>query len=143
MGKLNVFLFLFFGVSKMFLNFTPQLFDTEQKCISLSRIKLNGAFLKLGARNPNEAEIELLMRRKEFLDEIHQVEGNKNGTLFRVDHCLCTVFSFSLFCQGVRGRFQKKTTYITIDFHNIMCRRFKTELDGQDGIISPNPKRPL
>ena len=39
----------------------------------ISRIKLNSAFLKLGARNPNEAELELLMRRKEFLDEIHQV----------------------------------------------------------------------
>jgi len=40
---------------------------------TLIRIKLNGAFLKLGARNPNQAETELLMRRKEFLDEIHQV----------------------------------------------------------------------
>jgi hypothetical protein len=37
------------------------------------RIRLNSAFLKLGARNPDQAEVELLMRRKEFLDEVHQV----------------------------------------------------------------------
>jgi hypothetical protein len=35
---------------------------------------LNTAFLKLGARNPDQAELELLMRRKEFLDEVHQVK---------------------------------------------------------------------
>jgi hypothetical protein len=39
----------------------------------LSRIRLNKAYLKLGARNPDQAELELLMRRKEFLDEVHQV----------------------------------------------------------------------
>jgi hypothetical protein len=36
---------------------------------------LNTAFLKLGARNPDQAELELLMRRKEFLDEVHQVKN--------------------------------------------------------------------
>jgi hypothetical protein len=35
---------------------------------------LNKAYLKLGARNPDQAEVELLMRRKEFLDEVHQVQ---------------------------------------------------------------------
>jgi hypothetical protein len=41
---------------------------------SSSRIRLNKAYLKLGARNPDQAEVELLMRRKEFLDEVHQVQ---------------------------------------------------------------------
>merc|ERR1712156_1069068 len=40
---------------------------------TLTRIRLNTAFLQLGFRNPGQAETELLMRRKEFLDEIHQV----------------------------------------------------------------------
>ena len=40
---------------------------------TLIRIKLNTAYLRLGARNEGEAETELLMRRKELLDEVHQV----------------------------------------------------------------------
>lgn len=50
-----------------------KMFHPSHYIPTLTRIKLNTAFLKLGARNPNEAEIELLMRRKEFLDEVHQV----------------------------------------------------------------------
>ncbi|XP_023337013.1 uncharacterized protein LOC111708015 [Eurytemora carolleeae] len=49
-----------------------KMFHPSHYICTLNRIKLNSAFLKLGARNPNEAELELLMRRKEFLDEIHQ-----------------------------------------------------------------------
>ena len=40
---------------------------------TLIRIKLNTAYLRLGARNEGQAEVELLMRRKEVIDEVHQV----------------------------------------------------------------------
>ena len=46
----------------------------------IPRIKLNTAFLKLSARNPNQAETEILMRRKEFLDDIHQVSVHTADT---------------------------------------------------------------
>jgi len=49
-----------------------KMFHPNHYIPTLTRIKLNTAFLKLGARNPNQAETELLMRRKEFLDEVHQ-----------------------------------------------------------------------
>ena len=50
-----------------------KMFHPSHYIPTLTRIKLNSAFLKLGARNEGEAEVELLMRRKEFLDEVHQV----------------------------------------------------------------------
>ena len=37
------------------------------------RIKMNTAFLRLSLRNSEEAVCELLMRRKELLDEVYQV----------------------------------------------------------------------
>ena len=37
------------------------------------RIKMNTAFLRLSLRNKEEAVCELLMRRKELLDEVYQV----------------------------------------------------------------------
>ena len=40
---------------------------------TLVRIKMNTAFLRLSQRNAGEAECELLMRRKELLDEVYQV----------------------------------------------------------------------
>ena len=50
-----------------------KMFHPSHYLPTLTRIKLNTAFLKLGARNEGNAEVELLMRRKEFLDEVHQV----------------------------------------------------------------------
>lgn len=50
-----------------------KMFHPSHYIPTLTRIKLNTAFLKLGARNEGNAELELLMRRKEFLDEVHQV----------------------------------------------------------------------
>jgi len=50
-----------------------KMFHPSHYVATLARIKLNTAFLRLGYRNPDNAELELLMRRKEFLDEIHQV----------------------------------------------------------------------
>jgi len=50
-----------------------KMFHPSHYICTLTRIKLNTAFLKLGARNPTEAQTEILMRRKEFLDEVHQV----------------------------------------------------------------------
>jgi len=50
-----------------------KMFHPSHYIPTLTRIKLNSAYLKLGARNPDKAETELLMRRKEFLDEVHQV----------------------------------------------------------------------
>jgi len=50
-----------------------KMFHPSNYIPTLIRIKLNSAYLKLGARNPDQAETELLMRRKEFLDEVHQV----------------------------------------------------------------------
>jgi len=50
-----------------------KMFHPSHYIPTLTRIKLNSAFLKLGGRNEGNAEIELLMRRKEFLDEVHQV----------------------------------------------------------------------
>jgi len=49
-----------------------KMFHPNHYIPTLTRIKLNTAFLKLSARNPNQAETEILMRRKEFLDDIHQ-----------------------------------------------------------------------
>jgi len=50
-----------------------KMFHPSHYIPTLTRIRLNTAFLQLGFRNPNQAETELLMRRKEFLDEVHQV----------------------------------------------------------------------
>jgi len=50
-----------------------KMFHPWHHVATLARIKLNTAFLRLGARNPDNAEVELLMRRKELLDDIHQV----------------------------------------------------------------------
>ena len=50
-----------------------KMFHPNHYLPTLTRIKLNTAFLKLGARNEGNAEVELLMRRKEFLDDVHQV----------------------------------------------------------------------
>jgi len=50
-----------------------KMFHPWHQVCTLARIKLNTAFLKLGSRNPDKAELELLMRRKELLDDIHQV----------------------------------------------------------------------
>jgi len=50
-----------------------KMFHPSHYLPTLTRIKLNTAFLKLGARNEGNAEVEILMRRKEFLDEVHQV----------------------------------------------------------------------
>merc|ERR1719481_264668 len=50
-----------------------KMFHPWHHVATLARIKLNTAFLRLSARNPNNAEMELLMRRKELLDDIHQV----------------------------------------------------------------------
>eukprot|EP00090_Calanus_glacialis_P002954 TRINITY_DN12154_c0_g1_i1.p1 TRINITY_DN12154_c0_g1~~TRINITY_DN12154_c0_g1_i1.p1 ORF type:complete len:553 (-),score=159.07 TRINITY_DN12154_c0_g1_i1:57-1715(-) len=49
-----------------------KMFHPNHYLPTLTRIKLNTAFLKLGARNEGNAEVELLMRRKEFLDDVHQ-----------------------------------------------------------------------
>jgi len=53
-----------------------KMFHPSHYIATLLRIRLNSAFMKLGYRNPDKAEIELLMRRKEFLDEVHQVIEN-------------------------------------------------------------------
>jgi len=50
-----------------------KMFHPSHYIPTLIRIKNNTAYLKLGSRNPGQAETELLMRRKEFLDEVHQV----------------------------------------------------------------------
>jgi len=85
--KLNDY---FFGAIQAATNDCMGLEDLLEKAVkmfhpshyipTLTRIKLNTAFLKLGARNEGNAEIELLMRRKEFLDEVHQfVESIEPG----------------------------------------------------------------
>jgi len=50
-----------------------KMFHPSHYLPTLTRIKLNTAYLRLGARNEGNAEVEILMRRKEFLDEVHQV----------------------------------------------------------------------
>ena len=52
---------------------STRMFHPNHYVPTLIRIKLNTAYLRLGARNEGEAETELLMRRKELLDEVHQV----------------------------------------------------------------------
>ena len=51
-----------------------KMFPPSHYVPTLVRIKLNTAYLKLGARNEGQAETELLMRRKELIDEVHQVK---------------------------------------------------------------------
>ena len=53
-----------------------KMFHPSHYVPTLTRIKLNTAYLKLGARNEGQAELELLMRRKEILDEVHQVSDH-------------------------------------------------------------------
>ena len=50
-----------------------KMFHPSHYIPTLIRIKLNNAFLRLSFRNVGEAECELLMRRKELLDEVYQV----------------------------------------------------------------------
>jgi len=50
-----------------------KMFHPSHYIPTVTRIKLNTAFLRLGYRNPDKGDLELLMRRKEFLDEVHQV----------------------------------------------------------------------
>ena len=50
-----------------------KMFHPSHYVPTLIRIKMNTAYLRLGARNEGQAELELLMRRKEVLDEVHQV----------------------------------------------------------------------
>jgi len=52
---------------------STKMFHPSHYIPTLTRIKLNTAYLRLGDRNAGNAEVELLMRRKEFLDEVHQV----------------------------------------------------------------------
>ena len=52
---------------------STRMFHPSHYIPTLIRIKLNTAYLKLGARNEGQAEMELLMRRKEVIDEVHQV----------------------------------------------------------------------
>ena len=51
-----------------------KMFHPSHYVPTLVRIKLYTAYLKLGARNEGQAETELLMRRKELIDEVHQVK---------------------------------------------------------------------
>ena len=53
-----------------------KMFPPSHYVPTLVRIKLNTAYLRLGARNEGQAETELLMRRKELIDEVHQVNNN-------------------------------------------------------------------
>ena len=53
-----------------------KMFHPSHYVPTLVRIKLNTAYLRLGARNEGQAETELLMRRKELIDEVHQVNNN-------------------------------------------------------------------
>jgi len=52
---------------------STRMFHPSHYVPTLIRIKLNTAYLRLGARNEGQAETELLMRRKEILDEVHQL----------------------------------------------------------------------
>ena len=74
-----------------------KMFHPSHYLPTLTRIKLNTAFLKLGARNEGNAEVEILMRRKEFLDEVHQVRycsrSNSLEKLFMNIQLLNIVFS--------------------------------------------------
>ena len=54
---------------------STRMFHPSHYIPTLIRIKLNTAYLRLGARNEGQAEVELLMRRKEVIDEVHQVRG--------------------------------------------------------------------
>merc|ERR1719347_638325 len=51
---------------------STRMFHPSHYIPTLTRIKLNTAYLKLGARNEGQHEMELLMRRKEVIDEVHQ-----------------------------------------------------------------------
>merc|ERR1719278_494540 len=51
---------------------STRMFHPSHYIPTLIRIKLNTAYLKLGARNEGQHEMELLMRRKEVIDEVHQ-----------------------------------------------------------------------
>jgi len=50
-----------------------KMFHPSHYIPTLLRIKLNTAYLQLGFRNPDKNVKELLMRRKEFLDQVHLV----------------------------------------------------------------------
>lgn len=52
---------------------STKMFHPSHYIPMLIRIKMNTAFLRLSLRNSGEAECELLMRRKELLDEVYQV----------------------------------------------------------------------
>ena len=56
-----------------------KMFHPSHYVPTLARIKLNTAYLRLGARNEGQAETELLMRRKEIIDEVHQVHFNSKS----------------------------------------------------------------
>ena len=68
---------------------STRMFHPNHYVPTLIRIKLNTAYLRLGARNEGEAETELLMRRKELLDEVHQV----NWKLINSTECKYTVLN--------------------------------------------------
>ena len=65
-----------------------KMFHPSHYVPTLTRIKLNTAYLKLGARNEGQAELELLMRRKEILDEVHQVSDHLPDLLQQPKHLI-------------------------------------------------------
>merc|ERR1719266_2545876 len=67
---------------------STRMFHPSHYIPTLIRIKINTAYLKLGARNEGQAEMELLMRRKEVIDEVEPGLTQRRGlSLFERSIC--------------------------------------------------------